>query len=112
MKILFDTYLCDFGQKFPDIDARLERFRFGAQDIDFDFLTETSSVYSSNIEGNTLDLNSYMNSRDAVQKSKDIQEIDALIAAYQWAQSHSLDEKEFLHTHALSSPTLLIESLR
>lgn len=39
-------------------------------------------------------------------------EIQDLVVAYEYAQNHTLTEKNFLHTHQISSSTLLIPSLR
>lgn len=75
-------------------------------------MTDASSVFSANIEGNSLDLNSFMNARNIGTKPKEREEIENLIEAYTYAQQYALTEKNFLHTHALSSKTLLIESLR
>ena len=75
-------------------------------------MTEASSVFSSNIEGNTLDLNSFMNARMKKEKPKDAKEIEDLISAYIFAQASNLSEKNFLKTHILSSKILLPISQR
>jgi Fic family protein len=80
--------------------------------IDFAYLTESSSIYSANIEGNALDLNSYQNAKLTKNTTKDVTEIQDLVAAYEYAQSHPLTEANLLHTHQMASKTLLIPSLR
>ncbi len=76
--------------------------------MDFSYMTESSALYSANIEGNTLDLNSFMNLRGkSTTRKKEVTEIENLIASYEYARVHPLDEKHFLKSHALSSKTLL-----
>jgi Fic family protein len=74
------------------------------------FSNEVSAVYSSSIEGNSLDLNGYMRSkmRGAGRvKAREVEEIDNLIAAYEFAQTHVLNEKNLLNAHAILARTLL-----
>ncbi len=73
--------------------------------MDLQFLLDASSVYSSNIEGNTLDLNSFLNSRLAPRKhrAKEAVEIEDLVTAYEYARSHPLTERHMLHAHGLLS---------
>jgi len=76
--------------------------------------TTAAAVYSSNIEGNTLDLNSFMNKRQwAIKtKPKEMSEIEDLETAYQFAQENLLTETNWLETHQISSSTLLPDSDR
>lgn len=53
-----DTYIQVIGHEIPKL---IQRFYFSENKKDFDYLTKSSAVYSSNIEGNSIDLNSYMN---------------------------------------------------
>lgn len=71
--------------------------------LDFGFMLDAASVYSSNIEGNTLNLNSFLNSRHLAKKlrPKDAQEIEDLVDAYHFSQKHPLGEKNMLHAHAM-----------
>ncbi|MGH9837407.1 MAG: Fic family protein [Blastocatellia bacterium] len=76
-----------------------------------DFSFEVSSVYSSNIEGNSVDLNSYLRSKTNRAgrqfKRKEIGEIDALVDTYRFAKEHALNEKNLLAAHAILSTPLL-----
>lgn len=112
MQILTLDYFLDYQNNLPEIVSSLEKFFLSSKELSFEYLTESSSVYSSNIEGNTLDLNSFMNARMTGEKPKDAIEIENLITAYEYAQSYELTETHFLHTHLLLSETLLIESKR
>lgn len=53
-----DTYIKSIGNEIP---ALIENYNFSENRGGFDYLTKSSAVYSSNIEGNRIDLNSYMN---------------------------------------------------
>lgn len=113
MQILDTQYLKWYTKQLIDFTQNLESFYSSSQDLDFQYLTEASSVFSSNIEWNSLDLNSFMNAKKInKQKNKDIEEIENLIRAYQFAQENNLTEKNFLKIHEISSQTLLIKSKR
>ena len=105
-------YQDTLGSKLPSMIAQYD---FSDQHIDFGYSTQASAVYSSNIEGNTIDLNSYMNyqlSRDKLKHTKDVDEIDNLVMAYRFAQQHDLDKTNFLKCHELFPKTLVIKSKR
>jgi len=78
------------------------------------FSVEASAVYSSNIEGNTIDLDSFMNSKlgrlNNRFKIKERKEIEKLVEAYRFAQKHALHEKNFLKAHGILSKTILPRS--
>jgi Fic family protein len=80
------------------------------------FAFEASAVYSSNIEGNTIDLDSFMNSRlnrnGRAFKAKERREIETLIDAYRFARTHVINEKNLLKAHAILSQHLLPKSQR
>ncbi len=111
-KKYYTNYHKLIGYKIPDL---LQRYNFNAPMPDIGYTTRTFAVYSANIEGNPLDLNSYMNFKLVEQKfkpQKEVAEIDNLVQAYQYAQSHDLNEPAFLKCHTLFSKTLLIKSKR
>jgi Fic family protein len=76
-----------------------------------DFSETVSAVYSANIEGNTIDLNSFLRSKfrgePARFKAKEREEIEDLIDAYKFARTHALTEKNLLEAHAILASTLL-----
>lgn len=97
------------------IETGLQNYNFSSQKLEFGYSIRASAVYSANIEGNTLDLNSYMNYKLAekiLKPLKEVAEIDELVQAYEYAQNHELNEKAFLKCHELFSKTLLIKSKR
>ncbi|MCF8295261.1 MAG: Fic family protein [Bacteroidales bacterium] len=98
-----------------EISQLIENFDFSENRGGFEYLTKSSAVYSSNIEGNSIDLNSYMNyemNKDKFKVGKEIEEIENLIEAYGFAQNNKLDEKNLLNCHRIFSDTLLIRSKR
>ena len=108
----FPQYYEKIGSK---ISGYVKRYDFSEKLVSFDYLTQSSAVFSSNIEGNTINLNSFMNykmNKEKVRKGKEIEEIENLVSAYQFAQNNELNEKNMLQCHKLSSKTLLISSKR
>jgi len=108
----FEEYHRLIGHK---INQMIQNHDFTDQKIEFGYSTQSSAVYSSNIEGNTVDLNTYMNHKLVKQKfkpSKEIDEIDDLVEAYKYAQQSDLNETTFLKSHSIFSKTLLIKSKR
>jgi Fic family protein len=95
------------------IEELLVRFDFSENNGGFEYLTKASAVYSSNIEGNSVDLNSYMNyelTRTKVRPGKEIEEIEDLVLAYSMAQRSELTEENLQRCHKIFSRTFLIKS--
>lgn len=107
-----DIYKKSIGNEIPKL---IKEFDFSENRGGFEYLTKASAVYSSNIEGNSIDLNSYMNyemNKDKFKAGKEIEEIEDLIEAYEFAQKNKLNEKNVLNCHKIFSDTLLIRSKR
>ncbi len=107
-----DTYKKSIGN---EISKLISHFDFSKNRGEFEYLTKASAVYSSNIEGNSIDLNSYMNyemNKDKFKAGKESEEIEDLIEAYGFAQTNKLNEKNLLNCHKIFSDTLLIRSKR
>lgn len=108
----FDIYYKSIGKEIPEL---IKNFDFSENSGKFEYLTKSSAVYSSNIEGNSIDLNSYMNyemNKDKFKAGKEIEEIEDLIQAYKFAQSNKLNEKNLLNCHKIFSNSLLTSSKR
>lgn len=113
MKILWNWCLDDFIKLVSkDINKQIKKFKSKAKTVDFSYLNTSSSVYSSNIEGNSLDLNSFINLTSHKKKTNSVQEIENLIKSYEFAQKNPLTEKNLLYIHSLLAKTLLISSKR
>ncbi len=54
----------------------------------------------------------YEMNKDKFKAGKEIEEIENLIEAYEYAQANQLNEKNLLHCHKIFSDTLLIRSKR
>ena len=111
-KKYYDEYLTEIGNGIPNL---INGYDFSEANGGFDYLTKASAVYSSNIEGNSIDLNSFMNyelSKEKFKIGKEIEEIENLIVAYNFAQKNKLTETNLLHCHKTFSETLLIKSKR
>lgn len=107
-----DTYIQAIGHEIPGL---IQNYDFSENNGGFSYLTKSSAVYSSNIEGNSIDLNSYMNyelNKDKFKAGEEIEEIEDLIEAYEFAQTNNLTEKNLLSCHKIFSETLLIKSKR
>lgn len=111
-KKYYDEYLVRIGERVPEL---IKKYNFTDNNGDLIYLTKASAVYSSNIEGNTIDLNSYMNyelNKSKFKYTKEIEEIENLIQAYEFAQESKLTEMNMLECHRKLSKTLLIKSKR
>jgi Fic family protein len=111
-KKYYNEYINQIGKEIPNL---IEQYDFTENSGNFSYLTKASAVYSSNIEGNTIDLNSFMNyelSKSKFKPTKEIEEIENLITAYEFAQKTALTERNMLESHKILSKTLLIKSKR
>jgi Fic family protein len=114
MRILDEKYFNQYNDLIGNqIEKLIDSFDFTEKTTDLGYKTQASAVYSSNIEGNSIDLNSFMNyklSQDKFKPHKEIQEIENLILAYEYAQTNPLTENNFLICHKIFSKTLVIKS--
>ncbi len=104
---LLEAYLkkvpTNLQQAFDDLhDAELST-------ANFSFYTSVSSVYSSKIEGEAIELDSFIKyKRDGIQFRADYtQKIDDLYRAYIYAQNHQLNESNITEAHKLLSQHIL-----
>lgn len=68
---------------------------------DFQHYMLAGAVASAQIEGSTLDLNSYVQSRNSKTNAKEVTEIENLLKAYQYAKRYAISQKGLLKCHAL-----------
>lgn len=80
----------------------------------FDFYTSLSSVYSSKIEGESIEVDSYIKHKFAgVQYEPDYtKRADDLFAAYEFANREELTAENVIKAHAILSQNLLAKSHR
>ncbi len=76
---------------------------------DFEYHIQSSTTYSSNIEGNSIDIDTYLKNKEFKIKSKpkEMKEIDDLILAYNFAKNNKLSLTTFLEAHKILSKTVL-----
>ncbi len=76
---------------------------------DFEYYIQSSATYSSNIEGNSIDIDTYLKNKkfNVKSKPKEMAEIDDLIEAYNYAIKIPLSLKSFLEAHKLLSKSIL-----
>lgn len=76
---------------------------------DFVFYIQSSATYSSNIEGNSIDIDTYLKNKkfNIKSKPKEMTEIDDLVAAYNFALSNPLNLKNFLASHKILNHHIL-----
>ena len=77
----------------------------------FSFYTSVASVFSSKIEGETIELDSYIkHKRDGISFQPDYtKKIDDLYEAYQFAQSNLLNEENVKQAHKLLSKHIIAD---
>ncbi|MCK5122913.1 MAG: Fic family protein [Candidatus Pacebacteria bacterium] len=115
MNILEKEYYKQYEKEINiDLAVCFNDLKKDSSKINFKYLTEASAVYSSNIEGNSMDLNSFMNAKTMKQKAKpkEYSEITELVDAYDFAQSNKLTEENLLKAHQILSKSFLIKSQR
>ena len=73
------------------------------QESDFGFYLISSSCNSCMIEGSSLTEEDYMKFKEAGIISKDVHEVDDMIAAYQFARTHRPSLRNILKAHKIVS---------
>lgn len=112
LKILTPQYLDEYSGKlsidwsavFNSLTSKKE---YAAED--FEYYIQASATYSSNIEGNSIDIDTYLKNKkfNVRSKPKEMSEIDDLIDAYNYAIKTELTLKSFLEAHKILSKTIL-----
>ena len=116
LKILKGDYLNGYKKLLPiDIETAFARLKDKVQSVDdFRFYLANSAVHSSNIEGNTVSFDTYLKSSEfnLHLKTKEIREIEELIAAYQFARENELTLDNILKAHEILTQSILIKKER
>ena len=93
MRITVEKYFNQYFELFGNrINSLIKAYDFSEKNGDFGYKTQASAVFSSNIEGNSIDLNSFMNyklSKEKLKHNKEVQEIEDLVSAYKYSQGNS-----------------------
>lgn len=109
---LFDEYK---NQLKIDIESAFAAIKKKSQTVeDFKFYLANSAVHSSNIEGNTVSFDTYLKASEfnLHLKTKEIKEIEDLIAAYQYARENELTLENILKAHEILTKSILVKKER
>jgi Fic family protein len=104
----FDEFLNNLDENwFSGCEQLYSKINFSNQD--FEFYIQSSATYSSNIEGNSIDIDTYLKNKlfKVRSKPKEMKEIDDLINAYNFAMNTKLCKVAFLESHKILSKTIL-----
>jgi Fic family protein len=116
LKILKKDYLNDYKTQLKvDVEAAFAKLKNQPQSLDdFKFYLANSAVHSSNIEGNTVSFDTYLKSSEfnLHLKTKEIKEIEELIAAYQFARENDLTLDNILKSHEILTQSILVKKER
>lgn len=98
-----------------DVETAFETLKSKPQSADdFKFYLANSAVHSSNIEGNTVNFDTYLKASEfnLHLKTKEIKEIEDLISAYQYARENELSLETILKAHEILTQTILLKKER
>ena len=116
LSILKQDYFNDYKSHLKvDIESAFATINNKAQSLeDFKFYLANSAVHSSNIEGNTVNFDTYLKSSEfnLHLRTKEIKEIEELIAAYQFARENDLTLKNILKAHEILTQSILVKRER
>ncbi len=87
----------DLKKGFANLPEKNEEFK------DFDYYLASASTFSSNIEGNTVDFDTYLKSKTFKLdiKKKETEEIDDLVEGYLFAQKSPISLETILKAHSI-----------
>ena len=116
MKLLKQDYFNDYKTQLKvDVESEFAKLKNKPQSLgDFKFYLANSAVHSSNIEGNTVSFDTYLKSSEfnLHLKTKEITEIEELIAAYQFARENDLTLDNILKVHEILTQSILVKPER
>ncbi|MFN8355450.1 MAG: Fic family protein [Spirosomataceae bacterium] len=109
LSILTWEHLPTYISKQPlTLHKHIARLRRIEPSLDFFSFLVASSIFSSQIEGSSVEFNDYYRYQElGLKRTKPIKEIDDLIKAYQYARKNPITEKRILTAHKYLSATLL-----
>jgi Fic family protein len=106
------SYLDEYIRQQPyTLQKHLNRVKATDSPEQFGFYVASSAVYSSRLEGNRIDLDTYWKYRNSGinTSSKLYREIQDLIRAYEFARQNDLTQASALTAHSLLSATIFEE---
>jgi Fic family protein len=116
LKILKQDHFNDYKTQLKvDVEAAVATLKKKPQSLDdFRFYLANSAVHSSNIEGNTVGFDTWLKSDEfnLHLKTKEMKEIEELIAAYQFARENDLTLDNMLKAHEMLTQSILVKKER
>lgn len=112
-KLIKTDYLPDYQKEQPiTLQKHFNKLKTNAGDFSFGYRISDSAVYSSMIEGNPIDLDSFLKFSETGMntKSKAYKEIKDLISAYEFATTNQLTKQNFLKAHRILSANNINEN--
>lgn len=114
LQLLTDKYLPIYGSllkiNLKNVFAKINKKAITLED--YNFYTISSAIYSSNIEGNSISVDTYFRHLESkhLKPTRDVKEIEDLIKAYNFAQNNKLSLSKLLKAHGILSKNVLIKS--
>ena len=104
-KTLLSFDVADAFKQISENENNLENFKF---------YFANAAVHSSNIEGNTVDFDTYLKVTEYKShlKTKEIKEIEDLIKAYEFAKENEITLKNVLKAHEIITTNFLLKKER
>lgn len=116
LKLLNPDYFHNYKTQLKvDVESAVETLKNQPLSLeDFKFYLANSAVHSSNIEGNTVSFDTWLKSSEFNLhiRTKEIKEIEDLIAAYQFARENDLTLDNTLKVHEILTQSILIKKER
>lgn len=114
LKLVVSKYILKYIEKQPiTLVKHFNKIKSIGNNLEnFNFYFSNSAVYSSMIEGNIIDFDSYLkySTSDMNNKGKSFKEIEDLKSAYKFARNNKLTFKNLLKAHKILSKTIISES--
>ena len=108
LSFLSSQFFTEYSRYFrPEWSESLQQIKTGFSASDFDTHLVSSSLFSSNIEGNTLDMDGFMRNRGkrSFVRFGEVREVENLVSAYMFARDNEVTLQNLLHAHRLLSGT-------
>lgn len=108
MELISDEFFEKYKEKQPlTLSKHFNKLK--TKKLAFDFYTTSSAIHSSAIEGNHLDIDTFLKYRDTGvnQRSKSYRQIQDLINAYEFAMGHKITLSNMLKVHKMTTINLL-----
>ena len=116
LKILKREYFQAYKTQLTvDVTTAFATLKNKSQSVDnFKFYLANAAVHSSNIEGNTVNFDTYLKASEfnVHLKTKEIKEIEELIVAYGFARENDLTLENVLKTHEILTQSILVKKER